>query len=522
MQKLGANGGTPPIRKREVNEGVPPTNDPRTGRTILAKDGSPAKALPPEFRPEGEYAPGPTIPPHLVQELLRGNVVAFVGAGFSRPAGLPLWGSLLHQIALDNVTALDVDSLELIKALAGSTNSNDLDMAAQLLSDKMGMRKFDESLRRKLTLIKGPPEAMQQRLAWLRGIPFSTILTTNYDNMLSGPTPENETFGQIAASILRRSDPLRLAKLAFGDEMHVPVVKLHGCVCDSQSTLVCTREGYRKLLHSSPNYSTFVRTLLATRTVLYLGFSFTDGYLNELRSEVMALFGSDSSSPPLAYALMADVSQVHSEALLRHEGLQVLSFDTRANTNFSGFDQLLSGLCQATNPAIRFGQLVSYRRILWLHPMIEQSSHVRYLIDYVLTVNKRALGHQTVQMQVVGTTEAAMDLLDEQRFDCIVAVMPIDAQTSGTALELLKRVNDTRAAPSPPTLVFGPGHQVAKRRATCLHMGARCYATDHYELLLELTNVLELTSGEGKVLKLTSEENALKWLKAGNIWSDTR
>ena len=97
--------------------------------------------------------------------------------------------------------------------------------------------------------------------------------TTNYDNLLSGPTPDHESFGQTSARILRRSEPLRLSKFAFGDEvLHSPVVKLHGCVDDARSSLVCTREGYRKLLHSSPNYSTFVRTLLATHTVLYLGF----------------------------------------------------------------------------------------------------------------------------------------------------------------------------------------------------------------------------------------------------------
>ena len=183
-------------------------------------------------------------------------------------------------------------------------------MAAQLLADKVGAHTFDAWLRNKLTLRGGPPEAMQHRLSWLGGIPFSAIVTTNYDNLLRGPTPEHEDFGQTAARILRTRDPLRLAKLAFGNEVGVPVVKLHGCVEDPRFHLVCTREGYRQLLHSSPHYSTFIRTLLATHTVLYLGFSFTDSYLNELRSEIMALYGSAGSSPPLAYAIMADVPKV--------------------------------------------------------------------------------------------------------------------------------------------------------------------------------------------------------------------
>ena len=151
----------------------------------------------------------------------------------------------------------------------------------------------------------------------------------------------------------------------------------YGCVDDARFPLVCTREGYRSS-STAAHYNTFIRTLLATHTVLYLGFSFTDGYLNELRSEIMSLYGSAGSSPPLAYAVMADVPKVHSDALLRHDGLCVLSYDTKGNTDFSGFDCLLDRVYHATNPAMRFGQLVSHRRILWLHPMIEQSSHTRY------------------------------------------------------------------------------------------------------------------------------------------------
>lgn len=84
----------------------------------------------------------------------------------------------------------------------------------------MGTSKFEESLRKRLTLKTRAPDDMQRRIAWLRGIPFSAIVTTNYDNLLSGPTPCHEAFGETAARILRRRDPLRVAKLAFGDEVN--------------------------------------------------------------------------------------------------------------------------------------------------------------------------------------------------------------------------------------------------------------------------------------------------------------
>ena len=41
------------------------------------------------------------IPLHLINEILEGNCVAFVGAGFSAPA-VPNWDKLLSGIAADS------------------------------------------------------------------------------------------------------------------------------------------------------------------------------------------------------------------------------------------------------------------------------------------------------------------------------------------------------------------------------------------------------------------------------------
>lgn len=43
-------------------------------------------------------APLEPIPEDLVQSILRGNCVAFVGAGFSVPAKLPSWSDLLKHV----------------------------------------------------------------------------------------------------------------------------------------------------------------------------------------------------------------------------------------------------------------------------------------------------------------------------------------------------------------------------------------------------------------------------------------
>mgnify|MGYP002388440496 CR=1 FL=1 len=89
-----------------------------------------------------------------------------------------------------------------------------------------------------------------------------------------------------------------------GREAGPPVVKLHGDLLAEPPDVVLTRRDYRQRLYGSPAYTTFLKSLFATSTVLYLGFSFTDAYLNELRSEILALVDYRTGDRPLAYAVV--------------------------------------------------------------------------------------------------------------------------------------------------------------------------------------------------------------------------
>eukprot|EP00906_Rhabdomonas_costata_P018920 RCo027556 len=81
-----------------------------------------------------------------------------------------------------------------------------------------------------------------------------------------------------------------------------PVLQIHGSV-NMTSTIVLSREGYRRLLNSAPYYQDFLKSLVLSRTILYLGYSFTDDYLNEIRSDVISM-RSGSRTKIAAYALI--------------------------------------------------------------------------------------------------------------------------------------------------------------------------------------------------------------------------
>jgi hypothetical protein len=91
-----------------------------------------------------------------------------------------------------------------------------------------------------------------------------------------------------------------LAKYKF----RCPILKIHGCVeyvttlssttnCNTlfryPNSIILSRRGYKRLQYETPGFKMFLTSAMATNTMLYIGFSFTDDYLNEFRAEVLKM-----------------------------------------------------------------------------------------------------------------------------------------------------------------------------------------------------------------------------------------
>jgi NAD-dependent SIR2 family protein deacetylase len=457
-----------------------------------------------------------SLPEHLLCELSKGNVVAFVGAGFSSAANFPTWGALIQGIANDQ-RELPSKEKDTICTLAGSKNFHDLDMAAQLLSDTISQETFNEAIRARLTVTDKSelPQEMKDRIESLMGIPFAAIITTNYDNLLSGvDAQDTASFQRATFSIMRAKvdEYSRLEALAFSKYRRslAPIIKLHGDVERPTSKFVCTREGYRNLLHGSSQYSTFLKTLLATHTMLYIGFSFSDAYINELRQEVMALYGSNGANAanPMGYAVMCGISDVQQTALLRHDGLRVINYELSDLNGHSEFTRILNNLYLASNPTVKFGRLLHNRNVLWVHTNWSSSRDSKYLKEYLEDANKTAMGgEKTCRMIVVASAEEAIQVLSESHIDCIVSIYDCsadyghsggDEKLIGTETNKLlmgmprdwSHVSGTACA-SAPVLVFGYDTECVARRSNVMRRGARCYTYKYFELLSEMGNVLK-------------------------------
>src|SRR5690606_25123563 len=162
-----------------------------------------------------------------------------------------------------------------------------------------------------------------------------------------------------------------------------------------------------------------LRILFATRTVLFIGFSFTDDYIRLLRDEVLSLLGNHRDQHPIAYALMDDVPIEQAAFHREYMGLGILNYDTDGKKDFSGFDQLLEAIHAETNPRSRLGRLLvpegqPARRILWYDPA---PGNNRFGIESLAKADPRAVVKQTFSLE---DTQAELEK-SEHSYDLVIS-----------------------------------------------------------------------------------------------------
>jgi len=413
---------------------------------------------------------GLQAPGALTKTILSGNCIAFVGAGFSAAGELPGWGSLLkgilHEVPDDQLSA------EYIRGRIGLGTAHALDEAAQALEDGMGRTQFNAALKRYLNVNEINPQ-MQRRLELLKGIPFRTILTTNFDTFLPGAVPSRSAYRKAL-----RSEPYHAwSRLYRSAGEGAFTVKLHGDLSDSsgEDSVVITRRDYRRHLYADAAYGTFLRGILATSTVLYMGFSFEDAYLNELRSEILSLVGHNAGDEVTSYAIMNDVPEQAVSHFRRHEGIEILTYDTNGGLDFTGFDAWLEAVHKETNAVVRFGRYLKERRILWLDPNPSNNTEVFAFLKQAA----ESSGEPDYVVDTVPDIEAALVKLQkvELREKHHLLITHWGAYRSGetapVAIEILKalRKQDIRV----PAVVFASNRDAEERKSEALSLGAADY-----------------------------------------------
>lgn len=200
------------------------------------------------------------------QAILEENAAIFAGAGLSSPAGFVNWKDLLRDIANDLGLEIDYE--------------HDLIAIAQYHFNHYRRAKLNTLIAQEF--IRGTQRTENHKI--LARMPIRTYWTTNYDTLIE-TTLEEE----------RKTPDTKIHKEDFSRPLpkrDAVVYKMHGDVSDA-SQAVITRDDYEKYNEERLIFSTALQGDLATKTFLFMGFSFDDPNLTYILSRIRILLGQN-------------------------------------------------------------------------------------------------------------------------------------------------------------------------------------------------------------------------------------
>lgn len=194
-----------------------------------------------------------------VKDLRSGNASIFVGAGISRGAGYVDWKGLLSDIAKS--LNLDIDK------------EYDLLSIAQYHVNANGRARINKKILEEFT--EENEETENHRI--VARLPFRTIWTTNYDNLIEDTCSRYNKIVDDKHSVQQ----LFLNK----PKSDLTLYKMHGDI-DFPGDAILTKEDYEGYFSTHEPFITALSGELISKTFLFIGFSFTDPNIDHVLSRL--------------------------------------------------------------------------------------------------------------------------------------------------------------------------------------------------------------------------------------------
>jgi tetratricopeptide (TPR) repeat protein/NAD-dependent SIR2 family protein deacetylase len=228
------------------------------------------------------------VPTSLLESAKSKNLTLFIGAGLSFGIGLPTWKGLVVNIvkslrdkeplseallqALESGAMEPIEVLEKVKHLKT--------FAIEILEKEI--RKHDDKI----------PSKVYSKLSPIS----SKIITTNYDQLLEKAYPH---FVKIT-----HSNAYRVAKMSNYDKY---IFKIHGDI-EEPDKCILFREQYDELYTKEQTSSSFeLAKILSDHSFLFIGFSLTDPYFNNIVNFIRTLY---SGFTPEHFIITTDKNKV--------------------------------------------------------------------------------------------------------------------------------------------------------------------------------------------------------------------
>lgn len=352
------------------------------------------------------------IPKEIIDSISEKKCILFVGAGLSskviRSNGnpLPTWKALLSELleyCIDKRIIFSVSTNDLKQMI----KNNNLIMVAQEIQETIGKHDFGEFLQQ-IFRDKNVIPSSTHRL--LPKIPFRSILTSNYDNLIEGAYTLHNS-GQIPNKFTQ-DDLLNISSPLRKEEFYI--FKIHGDF-DRPSSVILGSRDYQKLFFRSPEYRQFLETIFSVYTVLFIGYGDSDPDLNNILDRLSTIFDRTLDKH---YILLPEnkFNFAERKRLLLDKRLEIIEYET--DNHHSQVDAFIIELAEYFNnrPAPdknikRFDTFISYS-----HTRIQEVKKLRkILIDNRLSVWYDMEIEPSQNIQITLT-----DAINDSRFMIIV------------------------------------------------------------------------------------------------------
>lgn len=253
--------------------------------------------------------PPPEVPIQLVEAIAERQCVLFAGAGLSAQAGFPTWRAFVKQL-LDwsknqGIAPSFASSLEF------ALQDGQYDAVADSIVNSVDRKLLNDFLK---DVFLKPKQRLPEAHRFLSRMPFSAMLTTNFDTLLEQMSVKKEN------PIYTPLDAEPLLESLSGRKSFV--LKLYGDLENPKSVLVAPAQ-YEDAIAGNRMFSQFMESLFFSRTILFVGASI-EGIMGYLRG--ISFRGNIPTSHYALVAVTEPAWQTKAELLKRRFNIEVIPY----------------------------------------------------------------------------------------------------------------------------------------------------------------------------------------------------
>lgn len=201
----------------------------------------------------------------LLDDLARGKVVLFIGAGASKSANPRSGGAFKDWAEFLTDANAQVQDTKVKKIVTERIKYKDFLIASELLKTNLG-----EQWSRLITAEFQQAAETSRLHKALIGLGQRIIITTNFDKLIE--TAWSDSLPERHPTVISTVDH-KVFRLFRNDEPYL--IKLHGTI-DAPESIVFDKTSYQREAFANQFYRDLIGTLLLTHTFLFVGFSMDD------------------------------------------------------------------------------------------------------------------------------------------------------------------------------------------------------------------------------------------------------